>query len=97
VGTSGLKFIDVDEISGLDNLEFTTPPAGSPNSVAIQSEEVWVLVETSASNPLSEFVKIYDDDESPKVSLRTLVHIEEGKGPYKTSSPVPEVQIKEVP
>jgi hypothetical protein len=50
---------------------------------------VWVSVETSASNPLSEFIKIYDDDESPEVSLGTPVHIEEEKGPEKTYSPIP--------
>jgi hypothetical protein len=97
VGTSGPEFIDVDEIVGLDDLEFTMPPVGSPTGVVTQPEAVWVPVETSASNPLSEFIKIYDDDESPEVSLGTPVHIEEEKGPDKTSSPVPEVQIKEVP
>jgi hypothetical protein len=89
VGTSGPEFIDIDEIDGLDDLEFTMPPAGSPTGVATQPETVWVSVETSASNPLSEFIKIYDDDESPEVSLGTPVHIEEEKGPEKTSSPVP--------
>jgi hypothetical protein len=97
VGTSGPEFIDIDEIDGLDDLEFTTPPAGSPTGVATQPEIVWVSVETSTSNPLSEFIKIYDDDEIPEASLRTPVHIEEEKGPEKTSSPVPEVQILEVP
>jgi hypothetical protein len=42
-------------------------------------------------------IKIYDDDESPEVSLVTPVHIEEEKGPEKTSSPVPNTQIQEVP
>jgi hypothetical protein len=51
-------------------------------------------VETNTSNRLSDFIKIYDDDESPEVSLRTPVHIKEEKGPKKTFSPIPEVQIK---
>jgi hypothetical protein len=54
-------------------------------------------VETSASDPLHELIKIYDDDESPEVSLRTPVHIEEEKGPEKTSSPLLDAQIQEVP
>jgi len=54
-------------------------------------------VETGTSNPLSKFIKRYDDDESPELSLETPVHIQEEKGPDKTSSLVPEVQIKEVP
>jgi hypothetical protein len=46
------------------------------------------------SNPLSNLIKIYDDDdESPKVSLVNLVHIEEEKEPEKTTSPVPNSQI----
>jgi hypothetical protein len=34
-------------------------------------------METRTSNPLIDFVKIYDDDESPEVSLGTPVHVEE--------------------
>jgi hypothetical protein len=41
---------------------------------------------TTASNPLSELIKIYDNDESPEVSRVTPVHIEEEKGPEKTYS-----------
>jgi hypothetical protein len=51
----------------------------------------------SAPNPLSELIKIYDDDESPEVSLVTPVHIEEEKEPKKTSSPVPDAQIQGLP
>jgi hypothetical protein len=42
-------------------------------------------------------IKIYDDDESPEVSLVTPVHIEEEKGPEKTSPHVLDVQIQKVP
>jgi hypothetical protein len=42
-------------------------------------------------------IKIYDDDESPEVSLVTPVHIEEEKEPEKTSSPVPDAQIQGLP
>jgi len=54
-------------------------------------------VEASASNPLRHFIIIYDDDESPEVSLGTPVHIEEEKGPEMTSSSIPDVQSQEVP
>jgi hypothetical protein len=93
-GPSGPEFIDLDEITGLDDPEFTTPLAGSPTGVSAQPETVRTSGRTSVSNPLSELIKIYDDDESPEVSLVTPVHIEEEKGPEKTSSPVPDAQIQ---
>jgi hypothetical protein len=40
VGTSDPEFIDVDEIVRLDDIEFTTPLAGSPLGVATQPEVV---------------------------------------------------------
>jgi hypothetical protein len=49
------------------------------------------------SNPLSELIKIYDDDESPEVSLVTPVHIKEEKEQERTSSPDPNVQTQKVP
>jgi hypothetical protein len=70
------KFIDIDEITRLDYLEFT-PLAGSLIGVLTHRETVETSGRTSASKPLSELIKIYDDDESPKVSLVTPVHIEE--------------------
>ena len=51
MGTSDLEFIDVDELSKLDDLEFTTSPSGSPICVAIQPDVVQVPVEKSATNP----------------------------------------------
>jgi hypothetical protein len=96
-GPSDPEFIDLDNINGLDEPEFTMPPAGSLTGIATQSETAGVSVATSAPDPLHELIKIYDDDESPKVSLGTLMHIEEEKGPEKTSSPIPEVQILKVP
>jgi hypothetical protein len=36
MGPSGLEFIDIDEITGLEKLEFTMPPTGSPTSVSSQ-------------------------------------------------------------
>jgi hypothetical protein len=92
VGTSGPELIDVDEIFGLDGLEFTTSSAGSSIGVTTQLEMGRVSLETSAPNPLSKFINIYSDDESPEASLETSVHVQEEKGPEKTSSPVPRVQ-----
>jgi len=40
MGTSNLEFIDVDEIVGLDDLELTAPPIGSPTSVATHPETI---------------------------------------------------------
>lgn len=97
IGPSGHELIDVDEIAGLDDLEFTTPLVGLPTGVSTQLETVGTLGRTSTPNPLSELIKIYDDDESPKVSLVTPVHIEEEKEPEKTSSPVPDAQIQGLP
>jgi hypothetical protein len=39
-GPSGPEFIDLDEITGLDDPEFTTPLAGSPTGVSAQLERV---------------------------------------------------------
>jgi hypothetical protein len=89
-GPSGPEFIDLDEITGLDDPEFTMPPTGSPTGVLDWPETVEASQRTGASNPLSELIKIYDDDEIPGVSLGTPVHVEEEKGPEKTSSPVPD-------
>jgi hypothetical protein len=96
-GPSSPEFIDLDEITGLDDPEFTTPPVGSSTGVSAQPEIIEASQRTGTSNPLSEFIKIYDDDESPEVSLGTPVHVEEEKGPEKTSSPIPDIQTQEVP
>jgi hypothetical protein len=40
IGPSGPELIDVDEIVGLDDPEFTTPPAGSPTGVSAQPKTV---------------------------------------------------------
>jgi hypothetical protein len=65
IDPSGPELIDVDKIVGLDDPEFTTPPSGSSTGVSAQPKIVGVSVETSASDPLHELIKIYDDDESP--------------------------------
>jgi hypothetical protein len=91
VVTSGPEFIDIDEIVGLGDLEFMTSSVGLSASVANQPEKVWVSVETDTSNPLSEFIRIYDEEESLEVSIGTPVHFEEEKKPENTSSSIPEV------
>jgi hypothetical protein len=62
-----------------------------------QPETGWVLVETHVPNPLSKLITIYSDDERPESSHDNLLHVQEEKGPEKTSSLAPEVQKKEVP
>jgi hypothetical protein len=97
VSPSSPEFIDLDDITRLDDSKFTTPLTGSLIGVSTQPGTVEALQRTNASNPLRELIKIYDYYESPEVSLVTPVHIEEEKGPEKTSSPIPNIQIQEVP
>ena len=96
IGPSGLELIDINEIVVLDDLEITTSQVGSPMGVSAQPETVEASQRTYTSNPLSEFIRIYDEDESLEESLGTHVHVEEEKGPEKTSSPEPKVKTKEV-
>jgi hypothetical protein len=88
ISPSDPEWIDVDEIAGLDDLEFTTTPTKLLTCVSTQLETGETLGRTRTPNPLSELIKIYDYDESPKVSLVTPVHIKEEKESGKTSSPV---------
>jgi hypothetical protein len=97
IGPSGPELIDVDEFAGLNDPKFTTPPTGSMTGVSNQPKTVEVSMEISAPDPLYELIKIYDDDDSPEVSLGTPVHIEEEMGHEKTSYPLPKVQTQEVP
>jgi hypothetical protein len=97
VGPSSPKLIEIDEIVGLDNHEVTTPQAGSSRDVSSQPEIVRTSGRESAPNPLNELINIYDDEESLKVSLVTLVHIKEEKEPEKASSPTPDAQIRGLP
>jgi hypothetical protein len=76
VGPRDPEFIDLDNINGLDDPESIAPLARSLTGTATQPEEVGVPVETSASEPTCELIKIYNDDESPEVSLETPVHVE---------------------
>jgi hypothetical protein len=93
VSPSSPEFIDLDDITRLDDSKFTTPLTGSLIGVSTQPGTVEELQRTNASNPLIELIKIYDDDERPKVSLVTPVHIKEKNGPEKTHSHVPDIQI----
>jgi hypothetical protein len=77
VGPSDPDFINLDNINGSDDLESMIPPAGSPTGITTQPEEVRVPVETITSDPLNKLINIYDDDESPEVSLETPVRVQE--------------------
>jgi len=90
---SGPELIGIDEITGLDDLEFTAPLTGSLTGVLTQPKIVGTSGRTSAQNPLSELVNIYDDEESSKVSLVNHVQIEEENDIEKASSPVLNTQI----
>jgi hypothetical protein len=97
VEPSSPNFINLDNTNGSDDPESTIPPANSPAGMTTQPEICWVSVETSAPNPLTEFINVYSDDESLEASQRTPVCVQEEKGPEKVSSPEPEVQTQEVP
>jgi hypothetical protein len=62
VGLSGPELIEIDEITGSDNPEITTPQAESPGDVSAQLEIVGISGRTSAPNPLHELINIYDDE-----------------------------------
>jgi hypothetical protein len=96
-GPSNPNFINLDIINRSGNPESTMPPAGSPIGVMTQPNIGWVSLGTSMPNPLNEFINIYNDDEISKASRRTPVHVQEEKGPDKTSSPAPKVQTQEIP
>jgi hypothetical protein len=64
------------------------PQVKSSMGVVNQPGTIRTLGRESGPNPICEPIQIYDDDENPKVSLVTHVHVEEEKGREKTSSPV---------
>jgi hypothetical protein len=86
------NFIKLDNTNGSDDPESTTPQANSPVGATIQLDIGWVSIETSAPNPLTEFINVYSDDEILEPSQRTPVCVQEEKGPEKASSSEPEFQ-----
>jgi hypothetical protein len=73
VGVSNL--IELGNINGSDDPESTLPPTNSPVGAMNQSNLSRVSVEISAPNPLSEFIDIYNDDESLEASQKTFLHV----------------------
>jgi hypothetical protein len=94
-GVGSSELTDPGNINGSDDPESTLPPADSPAGATTQSKSGRVSVETSAPNPLSEFIDIYSDDESPEASQKTSVHVEEEKGAEEKTPLVPDVQSQE--
>jgi hypothetical protein len=94
-GVGGSELTDPGNINGSDDPESTLPPVDSPAGATIQSEPGRVSVETSVPNPLTEFINIYSDDESPEASQKTSVHVEEEKGAEEKTPLVPDVQSQE--
>ena len=97
VGPSGPELIQIEKIIGLDNPEVTTPQAGSLGDVSAQEKIARTSGRASAPNPLHDLITIYDDEESVKVSLVTLVQMTKEKEPKKASSPTPDAQIRGLP
>jgi len=89
VGPSDPELIEIDEITGLDNPEVTTPQVGSWGNILAHPKIARTLGRENAPNPLHELITIYDDEESMEVSWVTLVHITEEKKPDKASSLAP--------
>jgi hypothetical protein len=79
-GVGGTELIDPGNINGSDDPESTLSPVDSLVGATTQSKSGRVSVETSAPNPLFEFIYIYSDDESLEASEKTSVHVEEEKG-----------------
>jgi hypothetical protein len=80
MGPSSPEFIAIDVITGLDDHEFTMPLAESLTGVVNQPKIVGTSGRASFPKPINELIKIYDDDESPEVSLVTPVHVKEENG-----------------
>jgi hypothetical protein len=91
IGVGGSELTDPSNINGSDDPEFTLSPVDSPTGMTTQSKSGQVSIETSAPNPLSEFIDIYNDDESLEASQKTCVHVEEEKGAGEKTPLVPDV------
>jgi hypothetical protein len=95
VGVDSSELTDPSNINGSDEPKSTLPPADSSAGVMTQSKLGQVSVETNVPNPLSKFIDIYSDDESPEASHKTSVHVEEEKGAEEKTPLVPDVQSQE--
>jgi hypothetical protein len=65
--------------------------------VSNQPEIVITIGRSSAPNPLSKLINIYDDEEIPEVSLVTPLQVIEEKELEKTPSPAPDTHIWDLP
>jgi hypothetical protein len=92
VGLSGPNFVNLGNINGSDDPGSIMPLAMSTTGMTTQLETGQVSVETSSPNPLTKFINIYSDEESPEASHETHVRVQEEKGLEKIPSPDPEVQ-----
>jgi hypothetical protein len=88
-GPSDPESIQIEEITGSDNAEVSTPPVGSPRNVLTQPGIEKMTRRASTPNPLFDLITIYDDEESPKVSLVTTVKITKEMEPEKEYARVP--------
>jgi hypothetical protein len=94
-GVGGFELTNPGNVNGSDDPESTLPPSDSPTVMTIQSGPGRVSVETSAPNPMTEFINIYSDDESPEAPQKTSVHVEEEKGAKEKTPLVPNAQSQE--
>jgi hypothetical protein len=61
---SGLEPIQLEEITGPENLEFPPPQIRSPGGISTQPEIARTPGRKSVPNPLFDLITIYDDEES---------------------------------
>jgi len=61
---SGLEPIQLEEITGLENLEFPPPQIRSLGEISTHHEIARTPCRKSAPNPLFDLITIYDDEES---------------------------------
>jgi hypothetical protein len=93
-GPSDPEPIQIEESTGLDNPEASTPHVGSPREVLAQPETMRTLGRTSTKNPMFDLITIYDDEESSEVSMITSVKITDETKPEKASTLGPNASIQ---
>jgi hypothetical protein len=85
-GPSDPEPIQIEETTGSDNPEASTPWVESPGEVSSHPKIARTSGRESTPNPLFDLITIYVDEESSKVSLVTPVKIAEETEPEKAST-----------
>jgi hypothetical protein len=94
---NGSESIQLEEITGLENPRVPSPLIRSPVTIPTQFERPRTQGEIVVPNPQFDIITIYDNEESSKVSLVTLIPITEEKEPEKISAPSPDASVQNPP